>query len=649
MRRAVSLLALLTTLGAAMSSSGPVSAAPASPRSTEFRPGVARSTDYVPGEVLVKYKRSVEARGRVAVRSAAGLEVKSRIPAFATEVLRTPAGRSVPATVARLSRDPRVKLAEPNYILRPTGTLPIPNDPEFSDLWGFNNTGQNHETTDGGPARGTADADGDVLEAWSTTQGSEETVIAVVDSGVDVNHPDLAANIWQNPDETPGGGDDGDPNTYPNDVNGWDFAQEDNTLLETKTENQVLGTAHGTHVAGTIAAQGDNATGVIGVCPNCKIMVLKFMKPVNTDMIPGPDEMLGNVRDELEALAYAKQMGADIVNGSYGGTGYSGLQRSALAGLKRKGVLGVFAAGNYALDNDIGLLDSDGVPLSPAYPASYELPEIVSVGAGNHRDQYGYETECAKQFTRNFCSVTNFGEESVDLVAPGIDIASTVPTQENENGDIDVYNGTSMASPFVAGVAGLIESAQPSLTPMEIKSKLMRGVDKPSTLDNVFSTLLSSSSNAGWPGVWSRTDGRINAVKALGAPTTPIPATDGSIREARLLESSQKGALVWGGDTNDVYKKRLDKGKTYEVTLNGPPLVSGEEDFSMDLLVYRPGTKDLWQFGKLFRASGRSGGTNSNDEVVRFTAPRNGRFYFQVSSFLSLKYPYTLKFDRIVK
>ena len=646
MRRAASLLVLLATLGVAVTSTGAVAAATRPPRSTEFRPGVAPSTDYVPGEVVVQYRRSVETSGRMAVRNGANLQVKSRIPQFATEVLRTTASESVPATVARLSRDPRVKFVEPNYILRPIGGAAVPDDPDFPNLWGFNNTGQSHSTTDSGPEAGTADADADVLEAWDTTQGSEETVIAVVDSGVDVTHPDLAANIWENPDDPPGGGDD-DGNGFIDDVHGWDFAENDGSLLDANKESDVVGTAHGTHVAGTIAAEGYNNTGVIGVCPNCKIMVLKFMKPVNTDNFPGPDEMLGSIAAELKALAYAKQNGAHIVNGSYGSSAYSQQQRSAIAGLLRKGVLGVFAAGNSALDNDIGLLDSNGRPVSPNYPASYELPGIISVGASNDRDRYGYFTGCAEQFTRNFCSMTNFGDEAVDLVAPGIDIKSTIPEQESK--DYDVYNGTSMASPFVAGVAGLVRSADDSLSPMQIKNKLLRGVDSPNTLHSVYSALLNPGSNAGWPGVWNKTDGRVNAAGALTAPTTVIPATDGSIRGARRVESSQKGSLVWGGDTNDVYKKRLVEGNTYKVTLNGPPLVSGEEDFSMDLYVWRPGTKDLWQLSKLFRASGRSGGTNANDEVVKFMAPRDGKFYFQVSSFLSLKYDYTLKFERIIK
>ena len=644
MRRAVSLLTLVAIVGAAMSSAGVAASNTRPPRTTELRPGLAPSRDYVPGEVLVKYKRTVDPSGRSAFRSVANLRVKERIPEFATEVLRTRAGASVEATVERLSHDPRVKSVEPNYILRVMGA-PVPNDPEWPDLWGFNNTGQNHATADSGPESGTVDADADVFEAWGTTTGSEDTVIAVVDTGVDVDHPDLAANIWENPGEIPDNNVDDDGNGLKDDVNGWDFAGDDASLLDGNKENAVAGTAHGTHVAGTIAAVGNNSTGVVGVCPDCKIMVLKFMKPVNTDFIPGVDTMLGSTAAELKALAYAKSEGADIVNGSYGGTGYSGQQRSAIAKLKRAGVLGVFAAGNSALDNDIALLDTSGRPLSPAYPASYEVPGILSVGASNHRDQYGYFTGCAESATRNSCSMTNFGDEAVDLVAPGIDIQSTIPTQESN--DYDVYNGTSMASPFVAGVAGLLKSDDPSLSPMQLKNKLIRGVDSPASLHNVYSALLNSSSNAGWPGVWNRSDGRVNAVDALNASAAPVGKRDGSIRGAKRLDNKVSGSLVWGGDTNDVFKKRLSKGQSYKVTLNGPPLVPAEENFSMDLYVYSPGTKDLWQLNKLFRAGGRAGSINSNDEVVRFTAPRNGKFFVQVSSFLSLKYDYKLLIEKV--
>lgn len=589
----------------------------------------ASSGDYVPGEILVKYKRGVGAYARAAVRISSAAAVRSDVPEFRTQLLSLPEQASVEATVSRLNADPRVAFAEPNYRIN---LLYTPNDPKFKQLWGFDNTGQAHGISDPPPSTltGTEDADGDVTEAWDTQKGAASTVIAVVDSGVDVTHPDLKANIWVNKAEKHGvPGKDDDKNGYIDDVKGWDTAADDKGVLET---TKATGWDHGTHVAGTIAARMDNQEGVVGVCPKCKVMVLKFMKPITVD---GKKVMSGNVAAQIEALAYAKKMGADIINGSYGSTMFSLAERNAQASLAAKNILGVYSAANSAGDNDLSVaLDTndDGyreTPISPGYPASYDLPGILSVAASAHDDRLGYFTGCASTAEMWRCSFSNAGQESVDVAAPGVDTLSTVP-----GGKYAFFNGTSMASPFTAGVAGLIKSEHPEYSPTEIKAAIMNSVDRPAALD-VFDVHWLPAARTG---SWTRSDGRVNADLALDAPTTLLPTTDGNISGAVPITGQMSGEVSWGGenhDVNDVFKLDLEADQLYSAVLEGSADSSGG---SLDLLAYGPGTKEIYQWKKLVK-SGRS---SSNDESFTFTPTRSGTHFFQVSAFLSDPATYTL-------
>jgi subtilisin family serine protease len=664
MRRVVPRFAFVVSALAVVGALSPASAetsrraADASSRPVDVRSAATTpSRDYVPGEVIVRFKDGAGRPARAGVRAAAGARVAETIPGASTQVLALPRDLSVERAIGQLADDPHVASVEPNYFLYPVG-LPAgePNDTEWDDLWGFSNTGQSHVTSDGGAMTGKSGADGGILDAWSVTEGSPDTVIGVIDSGVDVDHPDLAENIWTNPGESGSGketdGIDNDDNGYVDDVHGWDFAKNDDVLLDSHEDGvlpgQVWGTAHGTHVAGTIAAVGRNHEGVIGVCPDCKVMVLKFMRPFDTDGRNGVDSMLGTTAAELQAIAYAKKMGADIVNGSYGGSGYSVAQRKALAGLKKKDVLGVFAAGNASSDNDLNV-SAGGDVLSPLYPSSYDIPGIISVAASNHNDEYGYGSACAfGSLTKGYCSMTNFGRDSVDVAAPGIDIRSTVPIWGPGDDGYDTYNGTSMATPFTAGIAGLLESSNPSLTPSQIKNALMNSVDTPKTFNRVHSLPLVGDSDQGWKGRWTMADGRVNAGSALGALTrSSFPRTDGNIRGAVPLQPSQRDRIRWGGDPNDVYKKKLVKGNTYRAAIKGPDLAGVERNYSLDLFAWAPGTKDIWQPGKLVDASFGWGTKDANDEVVKFTATKNGTYYVHVSTFLSLGYDYRLIFEKV--
>jgi subtilisin family serine protease len=314
---------------------------------------------------------------------------------------------------------PGVTSIEPDFALTPTR---LPNDPSFELLWGLSNTGQ---------TGGLAGVDINAPEAWDITTGSRSVVIAVVDSGVDISHPDLAANIWRNPGEIPGNGIDDDRNGYVDDVSGWDFVANDNTPDD--------GNGHGTHVAGTIGGVGNDGRGVVGVNWEVSILPLKFL-----------DELgFGSTAGAIAALNYAttlRNAGVNIVatNNSWGGGGYSAALRAVIARHDAAGMLFVAAAGNDGSDNDV----------APAYPASYDLPNVIAVAAIDHADQAA--------------SFSNYGRTTVDLAAPGVDVYSSIP-----GGGYASFSGTSMAAPHVSGVVGLLAAANPQATAAELRAAIL--------------------------------------------------------------------------------------------------------------------------------------------------------------------------------
>ncbi len=252
----------------------------------------------------------------------------------------------------------------------------LPNDPLFGQLWGLNNTGQTVKSS-----TGSADADIDAPEAWSTTTGSSSVVVAVIDSGVDWHHPDLAANIWTNPGESCAGcasdGIDNDGNGYVDDVHGWDFVNNDNDPFDDN--------GHGTHVAGTIGASGSNGVGIAGVNWNVQIMPLKFI---------GANGQ-GTADDAVRAILYATRMGAVASNNSWGGEEFSQALEDAIADADAHGSLFVAAAGNSGKNTDT----------TPDYPSGFDLPNVITVGATDQNDVRAW--------------FSNYGKQSVDLAAPG--------------------------------------------------------------------------------------------------------------------------------------------------------------------------------------------------------------------------------------
>lgn len=338
--------------------------------------------------------------------------------------------------------------AEPDYIVHHQSTPVLPNDPSFNQQWHLHNTGQNS---------GTPDADIDALEAWGVTTGSISVVVAVIDTGMDLTHPDLAPNLWTNPDEIPDNNLDDDNNGYIDDIHGWNFV--------TNTASPMDDNGHGTHTAGLVGAAGNNAIGVSGVSPIVKLMPLKFLSASGS----------GTNSDAIEAIYYATGKGVFVTSNSWGGSGFSELMENAITAAHAAGIGFIAASGNSGISND----------LYPDYPASFTSPNLISVAATDNTDALVW--------------FSNFGAQSVHLAAGGLQILST-----GLGGGTEFMSGTSMAAPQVSGAAALLKAANPSLSFAQIQTMLLATTDPLPSLTNK-----------------TRTGGRLNASTALIPATGP--------------------------------------------------------------------------------------------------------------------------------
>jgi subtilisin family serine protease len=378
---------------------------------------------FVPGEVIVKYR----AGSPTGVWSeTAALLARShalrRLDLIGAEHLRF-VGISTGEAIATLRADPAVEYAEPNYLVY--ADL-LPSDPRFAEQYALHNTGQ------GG---GYAGDDIKAVEVWDLTTGAATTKVGVIDTGIDYTHPDLAANVWTNPGEKPGNGKDDDGNGYVDDVHGYDFVNGDGDPMDDGF--------HGTHVAGTIGAVGNNGLGVTGVNWQCQMVAIKFMDALG----------IGTEANAISSIQYAVALGLRVTNNSWGNMPYSTAMQDAIAAAGAAGQLLVFAAGNNRRDND----------LVPEYPSSYDSPYIVSVAATDSRDL--------------LATFSNYGLTSVDLGAPGWSILSTMPGATYATKD-----GTSMAAPHVSGVAALAFGRFPNASNLWIKQLILDAVDPVASL-----------------------------------------------------------------------------------------------------------------------------------------------------------------------
>ncbi len=322
---------------------------------------------------------------------------------------------------------------EPNYLLYqsfglrrrspPQTPRPAPTPPPF--------TGPAPKPDPVNPANEVVDVAKQLMstpEAWSVTEGDPEIIVANIDSGIDLDHPDLKANLWVNSKEVGGApGQDRDGNGYANDVHGYDFYAKNGKPVDQN--------GHGTHTAGTIAALR-NGVGVIGVAPKVKLMALRFIGP----------EGQGSTADAISAIRYATRMGSKVISASWGGGGYSSLLDQAVQDAQRAGVIFVAAAGNEGKD----------ITRTPTYPAN--LNGVIAVAATDESDQLTY--------------FSNYGAGAVMIAAPGDKILSTYVGRGYKT-----LSGTSMATPQVAGAIALALSKNKSLQASAIKSALCSSAD----------------------------------------------------------------------------------------------------------------------------------------------------------------------------
>lgn len=463
-----------------------------------------KQPEFVKGELLIKFKSNISAQSIQGCVNENNLKVTGEYSHINVSLCRITDAKDPLCVCKELNKNSLVEYAEPNFIVHANV---LPDDPRLADgdLWGMHNTGQ---------SGGTPDADIDAPGAWDIQTGSHSVIVGVIDSGVDWNHEDLNTNIWSNPGEIPGDGIDNDGNGFIDDIRGWDFVNNDNNPMDDA--------GHGTHVSGTIGAKGNNGIGVVGVNWNVSIMPLKFLNSSGS----------GNIADAIGAVLYAGANGANLTNNSWGGGGSSQALKDAIEFYP---ILFVAAAGNNSADNDT----------SPHYPSSFDSVNVLSVVSTDRNDLLS--------------SFSNFGLMSVDLGAPGSTILSSLPGDS-----YSFYNGTSMATPHVAGVGALLLAQDPTLSLQELKAKIVLSTDPIPALDQ--KTL---------------TGGRLNAHRALTGPFPPIANFTADTRCGTLPFSVNfaSHSLAVGPGTTYSWDfgdggTSTEESPTHTYTVNGPFTVS---------------------------------------------------------------------------
>jgi subtilisin family serine protease len=416
--------------------------------------------DYLPGQLIVKFKRSPNScvtvntlNNKYQVSSMEKLFVNSDKTILDNiYILKVPENSDILSIVNDYSMNPNVEYAEPNGVAQP---YTIPNDPDFDKQWYLENTGQ---------TGGKIDADIDAPQAWNKIFGSKDIVIAIVDSGIDYTHPDLAYNIWINEDEIQGNDIDDDNNGFIDDIRGWDFAYKDNDPKDLH--------GHGTICTGVVGGVTDNNIGLAGVCWNSKIMIVQISN----------ETWHGLFTNIASGIKYAADNGANVISMSFGWQGKSdNIVKNACEYAYNKGVILTASAGNSGNEEVIN-------------PAAFE--HVIAVAGTNHEDSRMDIND------KGIPIISNYGPW-VDIAAPGQYIYSTMPTYDvymnrkyGLNKNYTYGNGTSLSSPIVAGVAALILSKNPNLSPNEVKSRICEYSEP-------------------YRSIYDLGDGRINAYQAI--------------------------------------------------------------------------------------------------------------------------------------
>lgn len=487
---------------------------------------------YVKGQVVVKFRPGVLRAQSTELHKRFGASTIREIKGVSNaELVSLPEGMSVVEAVKQYMADPSVEYAEPNYILKIAAT--VPNDEYFSQQWALQNNGNF--------ASGTPDADIDAPEAWDFWQGDRWLTVAVIDTGIDYNHNDLILNIWNNPGEANCvDGIDNDGNGYVDDCRGWDFTtcalfDPDGTCVTPKArDNDPMDDhGHGTHVAGIIGAAGNNFIGMAGVNWRVSIMPLKALNSQGS----------GAIADIVSAIGYAIANGARVINASFGSYNFSATLYTAVSNANAAGVLFVAAAGNESVNND----------LTPSYPASFDLPNIISVAASDQNDR--------------LASFSNFGANSVDVAAPGVYILSTIPNNGFMNKDF--WPGTSMAAPHVSGLAALLmtypDYVTSGYTMYQFRALIEAFVDRKPQFNG-----------------YLRTAGRINAYHALSSmvrPNAPVAETN-SPNEVNLSWTPRQSETA-RERINLIIERSVGNNTSYQVLAEIPGTSTGYKDTSV--------------------------------------------------------------------
>ncbi len=401
----------------------------------------AKETKSIPGEYVVKFKSSNKSTLSTLanqVKMQTGMEVKTMLPSLGVAVLKTNGEKF---NIATLKQNSTIALIEPNYIYSINYQKGVkPNDPSLSKLWGMINIGQ----PDSVGQVGVPGVDINATNAWTVQTGSVDTIVAVIDTGVNYKSKDLAGNMWVNIAEKNGKkGVDDDGNGYVDDVYGWNFvpgAKDPSDPLDDQ--------GHGTHCAGTIGAIGNDKYGIVGVAWKTRIMALKFL---------GADGS-GSLEGALQAIDYATKNGAKVLSNSWSGGEYSEILKEAIERSHKAGALFVAAAGNNAANNDT----------SERYPANYDVPNVLTVAAIDNKGQ--------------LASFSNYGKNKVHIAAPGVNIYSTILK------GYDSWSGTSMATPHVSGAAVLLASQYPTMSGVQLKETILNAAKPNKLLRNKVST-----------------------------------------------------------------------------------------------------------------------------------------------------------------
>lgn len=459
---------------------------------------------YVDGEILVQFAEDATADARDAAR---GLVQGRRIEAIQTRAMAKNAtgvleriaidrGLSVEQAIAAISRRPDVLFAEPNWRLSPAA---VSNDPAYAtgQLWGMYGDDQPTAIGPTDPPGTTNEFGSQAEKAWNAELvGSRSVVVGIVDEGFQVDHPDLAANVWVNPFDAPDGIDN-DGNGYVDDVNGWDFYSNDKTVYDGGQDD------HGTHVAGTIGGVGGNGQGVAGVSWNVTMISTKFLGPNG-----------GTLANAVKALDYLTDLknrhGINIVasNNSWGGGGYSSALHSAIIRGANAGILFVAAAGNGG--SDVVGDNNDSVA---NYPSNYStLQGTRTTKAASYE---AVVAVAALNSNGSLASYSNFGSTTVDIAAPGSEIYSTLP-----GGGYGTYSGTSMATPHVTGSAALYAAAYPAASAKQVRDAILNTA-------RATSSLAGKTATGGRLDVWAMVQAAPPAPLAISVSSVSAPESQG--------------------------------------------------------------------------------------------------------------------------